>query len=160
MSIITPQDLNSLEPLDHDWVQQRLAEYPFVQIDGVTNARTLGDYVISRNTSHEIAEAKTRPKQMYRSAEVSGITEKGEHYTCTIFVLYINKITRSNILGRSQLKDLNIKKIFDLRSDTEMHKYDTPIPIIENVEVVHTPVFQTEDYSPEVMAKYVNTNSY
>lgn len=36
-----------------------------------------------------------------------------------------------------------------------MQKYDTPIPYIEGLEVVHVPVFQTEDYSPEVMARYV-----
>lgn len=41
-----------------------------------------------------------------------------------------------------------------------MQKYNTPIPHIEDVEVVHVPVFQTEDYSPEVMAKYVISNVY
>lgn len=52
-----------------------------------------------------------------------------------------------------QLKDLGIRTVYDLRSDTEMHKYDSPIPHIEGVEVVHVPVFKKEDYSPEAMAK-------
>lgn len=38
-----------------------------------------------------------------------------------------------------------------------MKKYDTPIPQIEGVEVVHVPVFESEDYSPETMARCVST---
>lgn len=58
--------------------------------------------------------------------------------------------------GIQQLRDvLGISKVYDLRSDTEMHKYDTPIPVMEGVEVVHVPVFKKEDYSPEAMAKCV-----
>jgi Tyrosine phosphatase family len=53
------------------------------------------------------------------------------------------------------LKELGISKVFDLRSDTEIRKYNTPLPQIDGVEILHTPVFQTEDYSPEMMAKYV-----
>ena len=50
--------------------------------------------------------------------------------------------------------ELGISKVFDLRSVVEMKKYDTPIPSIEGVEVLHVPVFEVEDYSPEVMARY------
>lgn len=78
MPTITPQNLNSLEPLDHDWVQKRLKEFPFVLIDGVTNARTLGSYPAKPQDSGESKTEMTRPKQLYRSAEVSGITEQGE----------------------------------------------------------------------------------
>ena len=53
------------------------------------------------------------------------------------------------------MKELGISKVFDLRSDTEIRKYNTPLPQIDGVEILHTPVFQTEDYSPEMMAKYV-----
>jgi protein tyrosine/serine phosphatase len=56
-------------------------------------------------------------------------------------------------LGRAQLRDINITTIYDLRSDTEVTKYNTPPPVIEGVEVIHVPVFKTEDYSPEVMAR-------
>lgn len=51
---------------------------------------------------------------------------------------------------------LGISKVFDLRSVVEMKKYNTPIPSIEGVEVLHVPVFEVEDYSPEVMARYAN----
>ena len=53
------------------------------------------------------------------------------------------------------MRDLGITTVYDLRSDTEMVKYDSPIPTINGVEVVHVPVFQKEDYSPEAMAQYV-----
>ena len=53
------------------------------------------------------------------------------------------------------MKKFGISKVFDLRSDTEIRKYNTPLPQIDGVEILHTPVFQTEDYSPEMMAKYV-----
>jgi hypothetical protein len=57
------------------------------------------------------------------------------------------------ILGRTQLRDLGITHVFDLRSDTEIEKYKAPIPVVEGVEIIRTPVFQWEDYSPEMMAK-------
>jgi len=56
-------------------------------------------------------------------------------------------------LGRTQIRDLGITHVFDLRSDTEIEKYNTPIPIVEGVEIIRAPVFQWEDYSPEMMAK-------
>ena len=48
---------------------------------------------------------------------------------------------------------MGITKVFDLRSDTEIEKYNSPLPSIDGVDVVRTPVFQKEDYSPEMMAK-------
>jgi hypothetical protein len=57
------------------------------------------------------------------------------------------------ILGRIQMQELGITHVFDLRSDTEIEKYKTPIPIVEGVEIIRAPVFQWEDYSPEMMAK-------
>lgn len=72
-----------------------------------------------------------KSRLLFRSAEVSSITEE----------------------GKAQLKALGIAKIFDLRSDTEIQKYKSPLPNIDGVEVLHIPVFRTEDYSPEAMAK-------
>jgi hypothetical protein len=51
------------------------------------------------------------------------------------------------------LRSFEIRKVFDLRSDTEIEKYVAPLPSIEGVEVIRCPVFQREDYSPEMMAK-------
>ena len=61
--------------------------------------------------------------------------------------------------GKSQLKSLGITHIFDLRSDPEMAKWDSPIPHIDGVEVIRAPVFKNEDYSPEMMAKFVPSMS-
>ncbi|KAG5648825.1 hypothetical protein DXG03_000174 [Asterophora parasitica] len=118
--------MNDLEPLDPAYVAEVLSRPPFVTIDGVINARDLGTYS-SETSSGDI----TRPRFLFRSAELSKITKEGEQ----------------------QLKALGISKVFDLRSDTEIHKYNTPQPEIDGVDVVRAPVFQTEDYSPEMMAK-------
>lgn len=52
------------------------------------------------------------------------------------------------------MRELGISRVFDLRSTTEMEKYNTPVPHIEDVQVLSVPVFEKEDYSPEVMARW------
>lgn len=131
------------EPLDEDYVRTRLSQPPFVTIDGVLNIRDLGSY--------QTADPSliTKPSLMYRSGEVAGITEEG------IFLVSPSTriATQSHELGKSQLKSLGITHIFDLRSDPEMAKWQTPIPQIDGVEMIHVPVFKNEDYSPEMMAR-------
>ncbi|KAI0375894.1 hypothetical protein BV20DRAFT_932406 [Pilatotrama ljubarskyi] len=114
-----------LEPLDPAYVAQQLSHPPFVSIAGVVNVRDLGSYP----THHP--RMLTRPGLVYRSGEISHITPE----------------------GMRQLKELGISTIYDLRSETEMLRYETPIPTVDGVEIVHIPVFKTEDYSPEAMAK-------
>jgi len=113
------------DPLDEDYVRTRLKQPPFVTIDGVLNIRDLGSYPTADPS------LITKPSSLYRSGEVSGITEE----------------------GKSQLKSLGITHIFDLRSDPEMAKWQSPIPHIGGVQVIHTPIFKSEDYSPEMMAR-------
>ncbi len=60
-----------------------------------------------------------------------------------------------SVPGKERLKELGVTVVYDLRSDTEIEKYDTPCPVIEDIEVVRVPVFKVEDYSPEMMAKCV-----
>jgi hypothetical protein len=55
-------------------------------------------------------------------------------------------------------KKLNITRVFDLRSDIELQKYDAPVPQINGVEITQNPVFKTIDYSPEMIAKYVRAH--
>ena len=78
--------LDTLEPLDPQWVQEQLSSYPFVKIEGVTNVRTLGSYPVKwRNTDGKVEiVAMTRPNQLFRSAEISGITEKGLYSNSTL----------------------------------------------------------------------------
>ena len=63
------------DPLDEDYVRTRLNQPPFVTIDGVLNVRDLGSYQTADPS------LTTKPSLMYRSGEVSGITEEG---TCLI----------------------------------------------------------------------------
>jgi len=118
--------MKDLDPLDPAYVADVLSRPPFVKISGVTNVRDLGSYPSITHPGKMV-----KPQLLFRSAEVSGITED----------------------GKAELKALGITKVFDLRSDTEIQKYNSPLPDIEGVEVLHTPVFRTEDYSPEMMAK-------
>ncbi|KAI1796151.1 protein-tyrosine phosphatase-like protein [Ganoderma leucocontextum] len=115
-----------LEPLDPAYVADQLSRPPFVSIPGVVNVRDLGSYPTDQ------PGFVTKPRLVYRSGEISYITPE----------------------GIQQLRDvLGISIVYDLRSDTEMRKYDTPIPEMEGVQVIHVPVFKKEDYSPEAMAK-------
>ncbi|KAJ7682717.1 protein-tyrosine phosphatase-like protein [Mycena polygramma] len=118
--------MDDLEPLDLGYVQDRLSRPPFVPIAGVINVRDLGGL-----PSQVYPNQVTRPRYLYRSAELSGITEE----------------------GKAQFKELGISQVFDLRSDTEIAKYNSPLPEIEGVSISHVPVFKKDDYSPEMMAK-------
>jgi len=114
-----------LEPLDAEYVQHRLSKPPFVAIPGVVNVRDLGSYPT------DSAGCVTKPGFAFRSGEVSSITEE----------------------GKVRLKELGITAVYDLRSDTEIAKWKTPCPEIDGVEIIRTPVFKVEDYSPEMVAK-------
>ncbi|KAF9480692.1 hypothetical protein BDN70DRAFT_804836 [Pholiota conissans] len=118
--------MHDLDPLDPIYVNEILSKSPFITIPGVINVRDLGNYHSTTTPGHV-----TKPRIFIRSAELSNITEE----------------------GKNLLKDLGITKVFDMRSDTEIRKYNTPLPQIEGVDVIHIPVFKTEDYSPEMMAK-------
>ena len=54
------------------------------------------------------------------------------------------------------MRELGIGAVYDLRSDTEIAKYNTPCPVIEGIDILRTPVFKHEDYTPEMMAKCVD----
>ncbi|KAF9006632.1 protein-tyrosine phosphatase-like protein [Cyathus striatus] len=118
--------MDDLQPLDPAYVSDVLSKPPFVSIPGVINVRDLGSYVSQTRPGHV-----TKPHYLFRSAELGGITDD----------------------GKSRVKELGITAVYDLRSETEIRKYNSPLPSIDGVEIVHIPVFQTADYSPEMMAK-------
>ncbi|CAA7260109.1 unnamed protein product [Cyclocybe aegerita] len=118
--------MHDLDPLDPAYVREVLSKPPFVIIPGVINVRDLGGL---SSTTHP--GQITKPGYLFRSAELSGITDE----------------------GKAKVRELGVTKVFDFRSDTEIRKYNTPLPVVEGVDVIHTPVFQTADYSPEMMAK-------
>ncbi|KAF8471337.1 protein-tyrosine phosphatase-like protein, partial [Russula ochroleuca] len=117
--------MSELAPLDPDILADVLSKPPFVTIDGVCNVRDLGMVPVAGG------EHVTRSGFMYRSGELAGVTQH----------------------GKGQLRDLGVTTIFDLRSDAEIAKYDSPTPQIAGVTVFRAPVFTKEDYSPERMAQ-------
>ena len=60
------------EPLDPEYVKQRLSQPPFVTVPGVVNVRDLGSYPTC------YPGMITKPRFLFRSGEVSSITEEGE----------------------------------------------------------------------------------
>ena len=133
--------MSELAPLDPDFLAVVLSSHPFVTIDGVCNVRDLGMVPVADS------EYVTRSGFMYRSGELSGVTQHGECYS---FSRGFTVIPRT---GKEQLRALGVTTIFDLRSDTEIAKYDTVTPQIAGVTVFRAPVFAKEDYSPERMAQ-------
>ncbi|RXW24710.1 hypothetical protein EST38_g1196 [Candolleomyces aberdarensis] len=115
--------MHDLDPLDPTYVAEILSKPPFITIPGVINVRDLGSYP---STTHP--GKITKPKQLL-------------------------PLLRKASSGKTILRDLGVTKVYDLRSDTEIRKYEAPFPKIEGMDVVHIPVFQTADYSPEMMAK-------
>ena len=141
----------SLEALDPAYVADVLSRPPFVQISGVCNVRDLGSYPTT--TPNLI----TKPGYAFRGAEISHITEHG--ISASILSSQASwHLLMSVILGIQQMRALGITTVFDLRSDPEMQKYSTPIPTIEGVHILRTPVFKNEDYSPESMARCVGVD--
>ncbi|KAJ7350863.1 protein-tyrosine phosphatase-like protein [Mycena albidolilacea] len=88
-----------------------LSSPPFVAVEGVINVRTIGGY--RTDASHIV-----NPKLVFRSGEVSGITET----------------------GKQQLVALGIHRVFDMRTNLEINSYKTPSPNIPGVEFVPVPV--------------------
>jgi len=136
--------MHDLDALDPAHVADVLSRPPFVHIPGVINSRDLGLY-----PSVIFPGKITKPKHLYRSTEISRISPEGpstgKTSHCSIQLIIL--------LGKELFKELNITKVFDLRSDTEIRKYNAPPPKIDGVEIIHVPVFETADYSPETMAK-------
>lgn len=64
-----------LVPLDPLYVIQRLSQPPFVKIQGVDNVRELGSYP----TTH--TGQLTKPRFIYRSAELASITDDGTYHS-------------------------------------------------------------------------------
>jgi len=118
--------MHDLDPIDPAVVQDVLSKPPFVVVPGVINVRDIGNL-----PSAAYPGKVTKPNLMFRSAELSGVKPE----------------------GKALLKDLGITAVYDLRSDTEIRKYNTPSPTVEGITFHHVPVFQTADYSPEMMAK-------
>lgn len=76
--------MEELEPLDPTYVQETLSRPPFVKISGVINTRDLGNL---HSQTHP--GSVTKPGYLFRSAELSNITEEGMSLDGTVDLLKI-----------------------------------------------------------------------
>jgi hypothetical protein len=105
------------QPLPPDELQKILSTPPFVVVEGVMNIRTIATPDSHYTIDHPDPNCIVKPFHVFRSAELSHITDT----------------------GKDQLRAFGIKKVFDLRSDYEIAKFDSPVPNIEGVEFVRVP---------------------
>ena len=76
--------MNELDPLDPAYVQDVLSKPPFIDLPGVINFRDLGNW---HSTSRE--GSITKPGYLFRSAELSSITEEGIKFLTSVIFLFI-----------------------------------------------------------------------
>ena len=102
----------------------------FINIEAVKNLRDIGGYPVSDGVS-------VRRKLVYRSGCLDALTEE----------------------GRLQIQKLGIRKIFDLRSFSEVGRskrengqYECWLASADGPERIMVPVFRDEDFAPEALA--------
>lgn len=102
----------------------------FINIEAVKNLRDIGGYPVSDGVS-------VRRKLVYRSGCLDALTEG----------------------GRLQIQKLGIRKIFDLRSFSEIGRskrengqYERWLVSADGPERIMVPVFRDEDFAPEALA--------
>lgn len=103
---------------------QDLASPPFVVVDGVVNIRDLGGY----DSMH--SNGAVKPKAILRSGEMTHITDA----------------------GKQQLKELGVRKVFDLRADVEIKRYNALTQVINGVEIIRVPITAKEWADPTLLA--------
>lgn len=101
-------------------------------VDGISNFRDLGNWVIQNprypQKTGPTERTLVRPGLIYRCANTNDITENGV----------------------KALQQLNIRKVFDLRSAVECQVNGTPEGLANaGIERVYNPVFEQQDASPQ-----------
>ena len=109
---------------DEQTVRSVVSKPPFVTVEGVHNLRDLGGYVAGDSRI-------VRPGYTFRSAALSKISER----------------------GKEQLRNLGVKKIFDLRAANEVDILKSIPPTIEGVEIVPVSVASNEVFDLDNIAK-------
>lgn len=75
--------MHDLDPLDPAYVQDVLSKPPFITIPGVINVRDLGHYPSTTDPGFV-----TKSGYLFRSAELSGITDEGSCLYLSNSLLY------------------------------------------------------------------------
>lgn len=131
MASDTPAPMN-LELPDPELVRRTLSSPPFHTVEGVINFRDFGILSDSDSTKKEKGghAPPIRPGVLFRSGELMRLTDK----------------------GKATLKDLGVTTVFDLRSQSEIQKYQSATPDIAGVRFVHVPVTDSDEYDPMALA--------
>jgi hypothetical protein len=96
---------------------------PFVDVEGVVNIRSVGRYTTTTGCI-------VKPNIIYRSGDVSSITER----------------------GRKQFSELGVHIVFDFRADAEIKDFDSSTPPIEGVTMIRTPAGIQRAFDPVSVA--------
>ena len=102
-----------------------LSSPPFVTVEGVINIRDAGGQL-----SSTFPDKRVKSGYIFRAGEPSRITEK----------------------GKTQLRDLGVKVVFDLRSDTEIADYKAAPVTVDGIDFIRAPVSRNESYDPVSLA--------
>ncbi|KZT09151.1 uncharacterized protein LAESUDRAFT_540086 [Laetiporus sulphureus 93-53] len=113
--------------IDETLVNTTLNSPPFVLVEGVINIRDFGARYLA-------ASRIVKPAVLFRSGEPSRITSRGV----------------------DSLRVLGVRKVFDLRADVEISKYNTPNAAIEGVEFVRVPILD-DAFDPVGIAERLKT---
>ncbi|PVG02937.1 hypothetical protein CPB86DRAFT_772310 [Serendipita vermifera] len=136
-------EIDFLTPIDPNKTSSILSSPPFIKVDGAANFRDVGNLKASFHTHHTCYQ--TRPKFIFRSAQMS-------HLRPT---------------GLQTLESLNIRAVFDLRSDCEIQAYrpkDTqpgspykPADLLgsrdSNIQVYQLPIMPASYFHPSQVKK-------
>lgn len=98
-----------------------LTSYPFYPVEGIVNLRDVGGYHSTIMPSRVVKKG-----MVFRSGETTRVTEK----------------------GKEALKELGVVRVFDLRSDTEIAKYQLPETKIDGIEFERVGVKEQVWYDP------------
>ncbi|KAJ8508184.1 hypothetical protein ONZ45_g9531 [Pleurotus djamor] len=113
--------------LDKESLEKIILAPPFIPVEGIVNLR---DALPSKPSSIKPGHV-TKPLYLFRSGEPAKVTEE----------------------GKAQLSKLGIKKVFDLRSESEVKEYQAPALQIEGVEVIKCPILKDEAFDPVSLAE-------
>lgn len=118
-----PEVLSHLA-IDEAVVKKTLSSPPFINVEGIINFR---DFGALPSTLPSVTPLSIRAGYLFRSGELKRLTDA----------------------GKETLRQLGIKKVFDLRLDFEIKEFNAATPEVDGVHFVRLPVAAVQDYKPE-----------
>lgn len=124
---------------------------PFIEIPGLRNFRDAGGYPVSSFSSSSSHEQQQDQDPNQKQNQRQKIVRRGVLFRAS----EPSMVTPEGV--RRMTEDLGIAKVYDLRSQTEIDRDAAQggrhVREWAGAERVFAPVFGTEDYSPEAIAR-------